>query len=576
MALDTPSIEELITARTEALHLEATGDISVVSDRTRHLLTDIAVLGYLQRGEEQIADYNATHATPWEHEFTPATNGDLWRFLHNTKAARFQRLFTPNALRRRPALPQGKLHQLSLDGFVVSPDRVPGILLVKTGLVREEELNGLNGDQVGRLIVKNDAIPSVKMLFESATALGPEQGRLLVINLPTEEIRARYPDATLPSPDAIGAILYVRGKLNGDKEADDLQVHFYDSSYDALRKTFHADSRYDGEIDGLAQCQRDLDGIRSKLDRGYKRDTPQSFKDQLWEQAQAAIARTHTILEHVQAPDKREALSFVDRAGEQRTKTGKPNVTPAMTQITAALARIDHRFMEIREKGGYNAKDRIILHENIRGDERTLLTARHEVIDLATDVGTGKVRPHDARRMLELHVKELGKLRVRPLSVFANAMIRHIQMLAPDRPNFFKEQLLRLHAIGKIQGIRTSAERIRGNAAKHGSIDFATEAETARSVEHAIRTEQIFPGMTVLDVEEVMEPIADRWTQIREFLEHCRTNHPEDLDETQEQLETLLDALGTENATLALSSWLPEAQDYEEPYSLTNTSKVLQ
>jgi hypothetical protein len=565
MALNTAPIDELIDKRVDKL---PTDPAAAITDEVVAHLTDIAVLRRL-RGPAQIEDYDATHATPWNHAFVHATRDRMRRHLRGGKAERFQRAFTPEDLRVVPALPQ-HADSVTLEGFVVSPDRVPGILLVKMGFLREEELHELNGDEIGRLIVKHDLVDSVRMLFESAVPIGPRQGRLLRVALPDERTRNRYPEAVVPKQDAVGAILYVRGK-DGGEEAADLQVHVYDNAYDALRKTFHADSTYDGEVDALAQCQRELDSIRSKLDRGYRRDASDELKAQLWDHAEGVIARASGILLHARATQKVEARGFLEEAPAQRTSTGKPNVSPAMSKITAALRRIENRFAEIRQKGGYNTQDRIILHESIRGDEQTLLATRHEAIDLAADVAGKKLAARDARSMLELRVKELETLRARPLSVFADAMNRQIQMLDPDAPELFNEQLLRVHVIGKIQAIRTSAERIRGNAAKKGAVDYGAEARIARQVEDAVRAEQMFPGLDVPAVEAIMEPLCERWTGVRAFLETAAANPPADADEAKKALEELLDALGTENAARALVSWLPEAAPYAAPYVLTNS-----
>lgn len=565
MALNTPSIEELIRKRVEKL---PTDPIAEITDDVVAHLTDIAILRRLQ-GPAQIEQYDETHATPWNHAFVRATRERMKQYLRGGKAERFQRVFTPEDLRIVPALPQHP-DSITFEGFIVSPDRVPGILLVKMGFLCEEELHELNGDEIGRLIVKHDLVDSVKALFETATPIGPKQGRLLRVNPPNDGASTRYPEAVPPKADAIGSILYVRGKDGGEKSAD-LQVHVYDNAYDALRKTFHADSAYDGEVDSLAQCQRELDSIRSRLDRGYRRDASEETKTKLWAQAEDAVARASGVLLHARATEKVEARGFLADAPTQRTRTGKPNVSPAMAKITAALQRIENRFREIRQKGGYNTQDRIILHEAIRGDEQTLLAVRHEAIDIASDVAGKKMQPREARNMLELRVKELEKMRVRPLSVFANAMHRQIQMLAPDDAELFKEQLLRVHVVGKIQALRTSAERIRGNAAKKGEIDFGAEARIARQVEDAVRAEQMFPGMNVPDIEHVMEPLCERWTRIREFLESNAQNPPADTGEAAGALEQMLDCLGTENAAQALVSWLPEAAPYEVPFVLTNS-----
>lgn len=565
MALDTPTIERLITDRTEALHLEATEAIASVSDKQRRLLTEIAVLRHLAKGGEQIAEFNATNSEPWHHQFRAATRQELRRVFRNGRAERFQRAFVAKDNRAVPSFPRGDAPTMPLDGFVVAPDRVPGALLVKTGIVDAEELEGLNGDQIGRLVTKHDVIPSVKMLFEAASPIGPKQGRLLRVNHPTPEQRSRYPDATPTADGAIGSILYVHGTAAGGGESDDLAVSVYDGLYDILRKTDHAESSYDREIDALSECKQRLESIRDRLDDGYRVTETAETKMRLWDDAEATIARVGVILGAAIAPPKVAARSLVAEAGEQRTRTGKPNVSPAMAKMTAALNRIRDRFTEIRGKGGFNAEDRIILRERLRKNEGTLLDTRRDVAALATP-GTDRF---EARRALELRVKELQSVRERPLSAFANAMARQIQMLEPANERAFAEQLGRLDAIGKIQGLRTSAERIRANKARDRRIDCAREAATARKVLDAFAAAPS-PGLTVrVDAEHVMEELGSRWGAVIDLLERHAVEPPDDPVAFEEQLEDMLDTLGTENAAQALVSWLPEEVPYEEPFVLT-------
>lgn len=564
MSLDTHPIDHLIHCLEKRL---PTDPATPITDRVRHRLADIATLRFLERGGEHVGTFERRNGMRWNDAFVRATRKELHACL-DRRAERFQRVFTPKAHRAKP---KRRSHgAMRFDGFIVSPDRVPGVLLAKTGLIDPEELSGLQRDHVGRLVIKHDLIPSVQLMCENTEIIGESKGRMLRIDAPDRESIDYYEGSAKPvAASSVGAILYVRGVVGGDDEEEDQQVMYFDNAYDMLRKTFHAQSAYDDEIDGLASCLSELDSIRAKLNTGYRRETPDDVKRLLWARTESVIARSEKLLRPSIDNGKREAHGFLEKAPMNRTSTGKPAVTPTMTQITAAIDRIEARLGEIREKGGINAEDRITMHEEIRADEATVLSTRYEVTDLANALDDGTVGPAEIRRVLELRLDDVRGVRLRPLSVFAHAMATVIEALDPDDPELFREQLLRIHTIGKAQGIRTSAERIRGNAAKNGFVHFAGEALTAEHVERAVRTEQIFPGLTVDNLEHVMEPLADRWTGILALLKKYAKTPPMDPAQAHEELEDLLDALGTENAAQAMASWLPEAISQETPHSLT-------
>jgi hypothetical protein len=444
--------------------------------------------------------------------------------------------------------------------------------VVKAGFVTKEELEGLNGDQVGHLIAKHDLIPSVKAMFEDATPIAHGQLRVQRINGSSRESLERNPGAIAVSEDAVGAILYTRGKTDNKH---DLQAQiFADGCYDALRKTFHASSRYDREIDELARCQRELDAIRSKLDRGYRRDASDDLKANLWAQAENVIARALGTLGNAQATEKVEARGFLAQAPEQLTKTGRPNVSPAMAKITAALTRIKNRFAEIRQKGGFNAQDRIMLHERVRGDEHALLMARHDARDAALDLETRRESPETLAGNLRLSIADLEKVDLHPLMKPARSMAAQLRALTPEARDAFEDQLLTLHVTGKIQGLLSSLEWIRGERAKDGRMDFARAASFVVRVDDAFRGEQIFAGKNVPRLEAIMEPLGERLAELRDFLETHAAMPPADdaLPDTLEEFENRMDAFDLENALDAITDWLHVGQKTRTSTGLTEES----
>lgn len=567
MALNVPPIAALISDRERRLAEEAPKCVTDVTDKARTLITEIVALRHMQTGGDQRMEYGSAE---WSRDFRPTADRELRRIMRNTRGERFQRIFTPPELRVVPRDARDGLARFPLAGFIVSPDRIPGSLLVKAGFVTDGELNGLNGDQVGHLIAKTDLIPSVKAMFEDATPVDGGQLRVQRINASSRESMERNPGALPVDERAVGAILYTRGKTDAK---GDLQVQlFADGAYDALRKTYHASSAYDDEIDELARCQRELDAILLKLDRGHRRDASDELKKALWEQAESVVARSMGILNGAQATNKVEARAFLADAPDQRTKNGKPNVSPAMAKITAALARIGKRFDEIKHIGGYNAQDRIMLHERVRDDEHALLTVRHDVRDAALRLGDGKSTPEAAAESLRLSIGDLERVNLRPLMQAARAMILQLRSLTPAVRPAFEDQLLTLHAVGKMQGLLSSLEWIRGEKAKHGRMDFARAATFMAKVEDAFRTEQIFPGKCVPYLEDIMEPLGEKTAGLRAFLEAHAATPPDDgaLPDVLETLDGLLEGFELENAIDAVTDWLPMDKKAGSPHTLTD------
>lgn len=558
MNIQIPDIAGTLEQRmVEFARLTERGTVSAHAEDVR---TDMRALLTMLDTDDQKVEYGPH----WEsdHRIADARETrDAWK---NGKHARVQFALSNEFV--VPVLPSGGLEKHSMKGFLFNPGKIPGSMLLKTGLVKAWEFEAANGNPVDRLILAHDSIPAVKKLLEAARPIAGNN-RLLRIADPAKDpiVDARYAGVPDPSPDAVGGIVYLRTKSNDPRAVETELFTFANGAYDAHRKTLHAENGYNGEMGELVACERELDRARLRLDIDYRRDKTAAVKEEAWRAAEGAMARVAHALRNVQATNKVEARDFVAGATEQRTSKGLPNPTAAMAKITAALVRIQKRFAEMGGKNAFNTKDRLTLHEQIRRGENVMLAVRYRVMDVAN----GETDAATALRELEMDVRDLEKIDLRPLSVFADATIRQIQHLRDGEG--FGEDLLRLHVIGKLQGIRTSAERIRANAAAAGRIDFAAEARFARQVEDAVLAEQILPGMAMPALEDVMEPVAGRWSALRAFLEERAAMPRGDAQEEKDTLDAHVDALDTELAAQAIVSALPEATPYMSPYKLTQS-----
>lgn len=567
MVTTIPDGYELLEERAASYkRLTAKGTIS---EHARGYATDIHSLMHILDMNRQKEEFGPR----WDETYRHADARETMRVFHNDKYARIQFALSDEENYLVPATPQGALQHFSMRGFLFNPSKFPGPMLYKTGFVSQEEFDAANGSPMDRIILADDCILPVKKMLEAATPIIEGNNRLLRVNDPEQNpiVAARYKGVPNPSENAIGSIIYLRRKPGAEREEETEIFTFADSSmYDADRKTLWAESEYKEEIGKLIEYQRVLDRVRTRLDIDYRRDKSAEVKDAAWEHAVGVMTNVEHELRNVQATQKVEARDFLSKAAQQLTVKNKPKISPAMAQITASLTRIDNRLKEINGKGGANVEDRLLLEAQIRRGENALLAVRYRVMDAAN--GTASLA--DIRKELELDMKELEKITLRPLSVYAQAMIRQIQGLRINHTITFQEDLLTLHIIGKLQGIRTSGERIRARSAQTGMIDFAHEAKIANDVKNALSTEQIYPSMKTHRTNLVMEEACERWEDLIAFLEKRAAFEYGDLPKEKEELDRLVESLGVEHAAESIVSWLPEAVPYAPPFRLRADEKM--
>lgn len=570
MALDTSPIDELIRDRVEKL---PTDPLAEITDETLHRLADIAVLKHVQNGDEQRARYNRTHdGRRWEDEFAPATKRELDR-MRGTMLARAQRAFTSVEQRVKPVLGRRDYANFSLDGIPMSPDKISGAHLVKAGFVNEEELHQLNGDEIGRLVVKHDEIASWQMFLEAMKPIGPE-GRLQRIAMPTEEMikRPAYKDAKVPNEDLIGGVGWFREKTGGRKDGDQQLQIFEGGLGDAIRKTAHVDKGYTTEIDTLATCQRDLEAVRDTLNREYRRGKSTEEKKELWAKAEKIILRSWEALGEPQDHNKVHAVTMLAAASSLEDSSGKENVSIAMVRITSALDKIALRFDDARTKGSFNTKDRITLQNQITRGEGTMLAMRHAVMDATEDVAKKPDKRSAIARKLLQQSYELEKLEAKPFSTTANAMIAQLQDLAPDNPDAFEDQLLTLHVLGKIQWLVSSIERVKMDIAlSTGEIDYAKCTKAIERIEATFGAEQVMPGKRIEKLKDIMEDLATQVAGVRTVFEGYTANPPQEKrPKAEDILKREWKSIHTTGAVQTIGSWLPEAVPMKEYLYLTS------
>ncbi len=582
MALDTPTISRLLDTRQaslEKLGIRTREQLGTLMNgartRAERLFREIDTL----RAYEDPAPQQEAYGPAWNDEFMFASraNGGIelgMKQLRNSRYARVQRALGEPQYWHVPRMGRGDLDTMSLRSTLLSAGLYGDDLLVDVGFATEDEFEHFRGDPIGRVGFKTKFHDPMKLMMENATPLDPRQQRLLRLDAPTDASKRRYPEGTPTiSDDAVGGILYTRERTSREKGPRRLLIQHFPSAYAALRKTYHEDTVYAQEIDTLASCQNDVHRMLWRLNDGYRKGTPDDTKQRLWREAEAVIIFYNEKLKASMHRLKIEARDFLLGASDLKDAKGKENISKVMAKMTATLQRVALRIDDMKPKGGFNAQDRMTLHAQIQREEGELLHVRRGLTQMALDFEGDLSSENDIAARLELSVRDLEKVRLKPLAKPAHAMIRQIQALTPADPHGFRDQLLTLHVIGKIQALITSLERVRGRIAQNGRIDFEREAAFTANVLTAFSGEQLFPGRTVPRLEEFMEPFREQLAELHMELEDHAQNPPSEgatHEEARRELEEAMDAFDTENALDAIVLALPEAIPYQSPFVLTS------
>lgn len=608
MPLHTITFDELrdrnngeLDRATARLH-GAPSIVQVQQERMQRLLShrsDIEELASAQRQREAYgverwhADFVLlrdlhTHAELPKYE-GEALRNYLWSQIPNSRFKRFQELFARPEQRAVPRFTVNArgdvdfgtvdFNAISLNGCLISGDRIPEKLAEDLKLC--DFTDDVRNPYV-RLEKKTAQIPHLKLLWESTVPLQEGQHRLLRIEQPDAELLARYPNVEPHDPRLHGTILYTREQENGTngqhtkgpKPPRNLIAQHFDSAYAALRKTTHEERLYMEELTELTTLREELRSMNAVLNRDWKRDADPVRKQELQEQAQSLLARAAGQLQACIGRYKLEAHDLLERSASLQDRSGKLNITVAMTKTVAAIDRLAKRFREMNPKGGCNHQDRMVLHREIASQEAALKGFRFTfAANAAKHLQNGFVLFNADQPLqgasLEANVRGvehrlgdpsgLERISLQPLRTYADRIGTewqklHDALVSRDR-NAAMDEAVKIHLIGKFQAVRTCIEHLKGFTNETESIPVSRALEFVHTLNTLFGELQLLPNRTVPSYVQPFLAMRSRLAELeRGLLQYAQTEMATDeRNAMYKRLKQYLDGFAIEEIVASLA-----------------------
>lgn len=533
-------------------------------DRIETLLTDRAKIEDLASTQHQREAYEGG-AEAWHHDFIllreirshPALKDEgeklrryIWSKVPPSRFKRFQELFSrPEQMfvPRFDVRPNGLLdfhgrdcNTNALRACLVSPDRLPDALAESLGLC---DFSDANGDPCARLQKKRDAIPALKELWESLTMLQKRNQRLLVI-------------------PASGTILYIREQGNGTAPPRRLCAQHFTSIYDAYRKTRHEQRLYDEERLQLETMKGDVRTSNRRLG-DWKAGMEKTLKEALQEEVRETVGAVVEALDRSVHPFKRDARERLKKAMTLRDRTGKQNVSVAMSQTVAAVDRLEGRFDDMIGKGGHNEQDRNVLAKQIEAHEYSMKRFRKTVstglnvlendavlFDTNVALSESQVDTNVTSLLNRMRLEpwQLERVSLEPFRTYAVAIRDAYEALAQamyarDRATAI-EQAITIHIIGKFHAVRTCFEHIKNFVIDAEAVPVERIRRFVADLRVIFDARQLLPTHTVTALEQ---PFHDMSRKLR-AIEKAIANYAEqdiDIDQRTELYQKLKKYLET-------------------------------
>lgn len=513
----------------------------------------------------------------------------VWKSVPNSRFKRFQEAFShphqlivprfevgPGTNIRFPGTTDW--NSLSLQPCLVSPDRISDEFARDLGLVSYDEED--ERQPVRRLQKKAQpgVIARLKKIWESAEPLQKGHHRLLSVQKPNSALEERYPGIPGPAEGSLGTILYTRERENGHANGNgrnghlpkQLTVQHFPGVYAAHRKTFHEQRVYQSETEQLAEMLADLQTLNQRLNREWTRTAAPETKTSLRAETQAMAARCRDLLRACENRFKVQAHDLLARIGDLTDSSQRVNVTAAMTQMVAAVSRLQRRFQEMYPKGGYNEQDQMVLETGIQFHEQRMRGFRNAVQqnapvldepNLAVFNGNGGDIDIQTRILLtrmHAHPDELSEVRLRPFTTYAGRLRQGYGRLedalhSRDR-SAAKTAAVQMHVIGKFQGAHTCCEHIRRFIIDGEGIPLSRVRDFVHKMNGLFSTYQLFPEHIVPGYEQGFLALKEKLDGIERGLAHYAK---QDVDvgqrtEVYRRLKEYLDAFDIEQMAAAL------------------------
>jgi len=267
---------------------------------------------------------------------------------------------------------------------------------------------------------------------------------------------------------------------------------------------------------------------------------------------------------------KVQAHDLLTRIGNLTDSSQRVNVTAAMTQMVAAVTRLQRRFQEMYPKGGYNEQDQMVLETGIQFHEqrmrgfRSAVQENAPVLDepgLAVFNGSVSDTDNQTRNVLarmHAHPDELKDIRLRPFTTYADRLRQGYGRLedalrSQDR-SCAKTAAVQMHVIGKFQGAHSCCEHIRQFIINGESIPLSRVRDFVHKMNELFSNYQLFPDHIVPEYEQGFLALKEKLDGIERGLTHYAK---QDIDvgqrtEVYRRLKEYLDAFDIEQMATAL------------------------
>lgn len=350
---------------------------------------------------------------------------DAWRHgLPANRAVRFARALTPEQLLPMflPTSTWSDPFQLScrlnpyqlMREVAVSPQLVGDNLVTGLGFVDPREPRTRQADWIRQKGARS-VVDGLRLAFLSAQQLDPDDTGVLVVDKPTPELAAMFPEAGKILQAAYGSLIIMRKhitKINGVTKERDLPM-FFTSCRSAARMVEHERNKYADENFQIVRLMDDLTGLVSELDTGWRRRASDEIKNALVGHLTRVVNSGNELLGRCVNPlkvDARQALS--EASAFLTTNTGR-NPRAALSLLLVSLNELRDRVVEIAEKQGYGARDGNLFNKTVVQAERWFDEVRRDLLD----------RGYRAIAELRVSDEERAFLQVRPFRAYARALL---------------------------------------------------------------------------------------------------------------------------------------------------------
>ncbi|MDP7646438.1 MAG: hypothetical protein QF400_04740, partial [Candidatus Peribacteraceae bacterium] len=313
-----------------------------------------------------------------------------------------------------------------------------------------------------------------------------------------------------------GRLLYFSERVSS-REYDPrtrLRVSLYDSAYDALEKTHHQSVQHAQETEQLTDTSVALTATISRFDR-WRKDSPDDHKVVLRAEA-AELPEDHNYLFGALSEDKTDAGGFIVSASTVTDARGSENPSATMSQLVAARNRLGNRDDSIRGVESYNSRDAHDIAKVIDEHEKLLLKFRQDLqenaykIDdpnhsLFTDdlIGGAQSSARDMMFCLKIDPKPLRDIILEPFKTYTECILRQYEVLETALMERDQETarsaLLRMHLIGKFQGVRKCFTGIKRDIIEPEYTTLFAIRDKLNLLKSYIERYQLFDG--VIDAE---------------------------------------------------------------------------